>query len=174
MRGKCVEGGSGCPSRGEYDGVAIVGEIRDAVAVTGCRLGDGKPVAYTEDRAEEHAREVVISAPGCANPSASLNLSTVFGLDVSAKVSSTTTGTSPTVVVPQNRFWTAYRQTVRLHRFATLWNGSRYVGYASVTDWRYDKVIATGNQCPVPSPLPAKWLSTEKLCLLAKMNCTCP
>ncbi len=193
--GACVEKGEGCPTRAEYDGTFFTVEVFSAKQVHPevddpkkpplCLSGGllGRPVDYSDSSTETHARELGFSLAGCNNPlSSGINFTSVFGgRDVVGQVSSAQSGSISGHLKKKEKDKPVdrgvfYRQTVKIQRVATLWNGNTFVGTATLTDWEYPKELAIGPSCP-PSPkkmLPPSrnneptcltWLDKCPLCL---------
>ncbi len=198
VEGKCVRKGSGCPTRVEYNGSIGTHETFDPVAITGCFTGGdiGRNVSYSDESADRRYRSVSINwiSGGCTKDgfiTSGINLSAVFGLDISAAVSSADSELSGHIypnIVDQATGKTVYhyakffRQTLRIERVATLWQGDKFVGTATLTDWMLNLDLATGesfdppnqiNGCPVKTNLPEAQTYNQPTCLTTQDGCQC-
>lgn len=151
----CVAPGSGCPTRGEYDGIEQLVERLPPVRVSPCIPGGprGREVSYQEDAPEERRRELEVEATGCAV--SRLDYSQVFGLRVDGTISSARSkALGIERKIPPGKFAQLYRQTTKVKRIATLWRGDALVGTATLIDWKFSRRIEIGPRCPVSSAQP--------------------
>lgn len=152
-----------------YEGKVRLRERFYPRPVTDCIPGGdiGRQVTYSEDKGETKARSVSFNynglhgGPGTpSNPFAlGIDWSARFGFDVSASVSSAKSVPSLSGQVLPGEYGMFYRQTVKLEHSAPIYLtsacGQMYLlGYALVTDWRWDVDLATGSMCPPSTKLP--------------------
>jgi len=171
--GKTVRLGFNLDARRKYDAI-YTGKVRvrerfSPRPVSGCIPGGdiGRDITYSEDNSETKTRSMSFNYNGSAggnmtappNPfTLGIDWSARFGFDVSASVSSSTgkhTSASYPMVLPgeYGMFW---RQTVKLEHSAPIYLTTAcgrmiQLGYALVTDWRWEAELAIGSSCP-PSP----------------------
>ncbi|MBW2733726.1 MAG: hypothetical protein JRH20_15165 [Deltaproteobacteria bacterium] len=170
--GGCISPHAGCPDRVEWDGTTRLVERFEAVPTTSCILSGSwaKLVPYREYEPEVRQRRVDIVTFGCDDSAISTEeQNTVFGVYVTASVS-TTEGYSPKAgLLPANKAAQWYRQTLRVEKVALLKRGTEVVGLAILTDWLFKPLFAVGDTCP--PPYPGEPLLPEKSCLLGDDAC---
>jgi len=113
----------------------------------------------------------------CSKSASDLGIdwSSVFGLDVTGTVSSSTLkgqDLQDCCWILPGQYGQFYRQTTKFQRVATLWSGSKYVGLATLIDWHHAAELAKGRSCPVPSSLEA-YKSNEPTCMTYRDECSC-
>jgi len=144
----------------------------DAVPTTNC-IPSGtwsKDLFYREDEPDVRQRRLDIVTFGCDDPAISTEESNVvFGIDVTASVSSNEGFFEQHERLPANKVGQWYRQTIRVERIGLLKRGSEVVGLAILTDWLFKPLLAVGDTCP--PPYPGEPRLTEKSCLLGTDAC---